>query len=118
MEDQLWLAVAAQIPLVVGLLIALQRGYLYIGRSVDQDRLDRVDDMSYREQLRLEAIADRKAADGRVEALAQAIRESNELMARSVALNERIIEDFVRPESARTRATDKYSERSKGGSNA
>jgi hypothetical protein len=61
----------------------------------------------YREALRQEAIVDRKAADERLSAAVAAMKESNDLMRRSLELNERLIDEFVRPSSARTRRTDR-----------
>lgn len=63
--------------------------------------------LEYREKLRAEAIADRKAADDRVDKLVESSRESNALTRRSLDLNERLIEEFVRPSGSRTRRADR-----------
>lgn len=112
MENTLLPALAAQLPIVAAILVALQRGWIVIGREVDQGRTDRDDDLKYREALRQEAIADRRAADKRVEALASAIRESNELMRRSIELNEELVEQFVRPTDwQENKRASRYTER-------
>lgn len=71
-------------------------------RDADHDR-----EIAFREAIRQEAIADRKAADDRVSKLAAAVQEGNDLTRRSLELNERLIDEFVRPSTARTRRTDR-----------
>lgn len=60
----------------------------------------------YREELRKEALADRRAADERVTKLADVVRESNDLTRRSLDLNERLFDEFVRASTSRTRKSD------------
>ncbi len=72
----------------------------------DADR-DHATDIAFREALRLEAIFDRKAADERLAKLVEALRENNDLTRSALALNERLIDEFVRPSSERTRRTDR-----------
>lgn len=52
-------------------------------------------DASYRESLRLEAVDARKQSDLALKELAEAMRENNDLMRRSLDLNERLVEDYI-----------------------
>lgn len=68
---------------------------------------DHESDILFRETLRQEAISDRRASDDRLALLVAAMKETNDLTRRSLELNERLVEEFVRPTSARTRRTDR-----------
>ena len=63
--------------------------------------------LAFRESLRQEAITDRKASDERLTQFLTVMKENNDLTRRSLELNERLVEEFVRPSSSRTRRTDR-----------
>ena len=71
----------------------------------EKGRADTNEALMYREALRLEAVADRKAADERVDRITRTLSETNELMRRSLDLNERLVEEATRRPIRRTRAS-------------
>jgi len=71
--------------------------------DADSAKADLTSALVYRETLRQETLADRKAADERLSSYIEVTRESNELLRRSIDLNEKLVEDYVRPKTTRTR---------------
>lgn len=104
-----WLAaLLAQIPLVVGFFIALQRGYLYTGRNhneilaaqqtASQSELAARDrEIDFREKLRQEGLVAYAGMETRLESLADVVKESTDVSSRSIDLTERLLADRPPP---------------------
>lgn len=107
MDTNFWTALVAQLPLIAAIMTALNRGWLYIGRSVDQERKVR-DDARAQERLdataRLEfvtglyntAVQERREAEDRLEKATLALKDNADVMRRSVDLNERTLDELKR----------------------
>ena len=85
------------------ILVLWLLGKLHSDKEVDDQKeitAERLKDwaaaLAFRDQLRSEAIADRKEADKRVEALTATIKESNDLGRRTLDLNERLVEELTK----------------------
>lgn len=110
--DEVWIALAAQFPLVAAFFVALQRGWIHVGSTIDheraeRDKYDQQDREDFKNQL-AEANAraaqertDRLAADERTAKMADSLREATEVMNRSVELHEQSILGMA--QNARTR---------------
>lgn len=99
MDNQIWVALAAQMPIVAAFVIALNRGWIYVGRSVDQEHADwakqladykadctrQVSEANARTEVER---ADRIDSDERTTKMADSLREATEVMRRSVELHE------------------------------
>ncbi len=77
---------------VTGLLALLFALWLRGGIHSETERKQWDARQAYIESLRVEAVADRKAADQRVEKLVTQINESNTLTRRALDLNESLVE--------------------------
>lgn len=80
---------------VTGLLSLLFLLWLTGKLHTSKEKEDWQNDATYREALRLEAVEARKQSDLALKELAEAMRENNDLMRRSLDLNERLVEDYV-----------------------
>lgn len=99
MQPDFWVPFLAQLPIVAGIFGLLQSGYLYIGRTINNER--RV----WQERLDEER-ARTKAAEDRLLMLAGTLKEATDATNRAVDLAEKVIDDR-RNGSARTRADDR-----------
>lgn len=97
--------IAALTPamLLALLILLLLFGKLRLEREVtnaEKDAADaeatRVAELVFRETLRAEAIADRKASDDRVARLTAAIEESNRLTRQTLELTEKMVNEVVK----------------------
>lgn len=79
-----WILLLAQLPIVASLLIALQRGWIYMGRTVDRELAD------WRERWEREA-KERKEAEVRLDSFRETIKANLDVLERSVELTERVL---------------------------
>jgi hypothetical protein len=82
-DPAFWALVLTQLPALVGFFLALQRGYLVVGSTFDRERA------FWEERYTLEA-TERKAAEARLDAFRDTMKENLEVLERSVELNERL----------------------------
>lgn len=57
----------------------------------------------YREDLRKEAVEDRRESDARLDRLSDALKEQSDLMKRSLDFNERLVEELARTRTGGSR---------------
>lgn len=93
------LSVPALLALFILLLVfgklRLEREVTVAEKDAGEAEAQRASDLAYRETLRQEAIADRKASDDRVARLTTAIEESNKLTRQSIELTEKIVNEAL-----------------------
>lgn len=91
MEEQIWLLLAANFPLVAAFFIALQRGWIYIGRTYDNEIKNKNEDIAFREKLRQEAMEEAKLLRERDKEKTDAIKELTNVVSQSLDLNEKLV---------------------------
>lgn len=95
-------ALAIQLPFVAIILFAVYKDLLRSGPRVDKERAFLVD-------LWREEQSARQVLEDKLDVLAHTLKEATDVMERSVELNERIINDVIRPAETRTRSGDRRS---------
>jgi hypothetical protein len=102
-EDQLWLILVANFPLVLGFFIALQRGYIYVGRTFDREMKEKADEILFREELRKEALADKALIETRDRERTVAMQELTLVVKQALELNDKLLQDTLREWDGRDR---------------
>jgi hypothetical protein len=106
-EDQLWLILVANFPLVLGFFIALQRGYIYVGRTFDREMKEKQQEIEFREQIRQEALADKALLESKDRERTAALQELTTVVKQALELNDRLLQDTLREWDGRDRRTRK-----------
>lgn len=81
---------------VTGILSLLFILWLTGRIHTSNEKEDWIKDSEYKESLRVEAVEARKQSDAALKEIAAAMRESNDLTRRSLDLNEKLVEDYIR----------------------
>lgn len=123
-QPEFWVLVGTQLPALVGGFTALQRGWLYIGSTIDRERLiwiERFKELrqSFERELagmaaslqreidgRAEANADRRNLEQRLQLFIETVKGQTDVLERSVALNEKLFERINRDPGTRSRSSD------------
>lgn len=94
-QEQLWLLLIANFPLVSALFIAMYKGWLVMGPSFDKQMKAKDDEIAFRESLRKEALADKDVIMETAKERTIAIQELSALVKESTEFNSRLLEEVI-----------------------
>lgn len=125
--DATWLVVIAQVPILAIGFWLINKGILEFGVTARRERQSLVDQVAFREQLRQEGLAREKVYSEHLAETTKTLKEATDVMERSTAFNERILQDWAegegperepRDSTSRTRRTDRSRNKPQGGRQA
>ena len=96
MDSNFWIALVAQLPIVAAIMIGLNREWIVVGPSFRRLLADQVERVVLLTSLLQDAVTERKEADEKVVVMTTTLRETAEVMKRSVDLNEALLEELRR----------------------
>lgn len=95
LSNDFWLLFIANLPVVIALFVAQQRGWFVLGLTHNNTMADKDKQIEFREQLRQEAITDRDALAERDKDKTEALRELTEVVKQTLALNDRLLNETL-----------------------
>ena len=95
-QQAFYVVFLANLPFVAIILIALYKGWIVLGPTHRTALKEHDAESTFREQLRQESIADKKAAEERAATIAGAMKELTNVVAGSADLIERLVDESDR----------------------
>ena len=92
-DKNFWLLFVANLPVVVALFIALQKGWVVMGRNHLDELTAANKEIEFREKLRQEALADKQALQVQNTENQKAMKELTVVVQNSLELNERLVNE-------------------------
>ena len=95
LPNNFWLLFIANLPIVAVLFVALQKRWIIMGVTFTREMDDKDKDIAFREQLRQEALNDRRVIEERDKEKTDALRELTEVVKQTLELNDRLLNEAL-----------------------
>lgn len=102
LPEDFWFLFLANLPIVIALFIAQQRGWFILGinhnaelKAKDDQLAAKDKTIEFRELLRQEVIKDRQLLEERDKEKTEALRELTEVVKQTLALNDRLLNETL-----------------------
>lgn len=96
MNQEFWILLAANLPLLAAFFIALQKRWLVMGVTFDREMISKDKDIEFREKLRQEALADKVLLEERFKEIIQGNNELSEVVKHFAELNEQVLSELFK----------------------
>lgn len=95
LPQDFWVLFIANLPIVIVLFVALQKNWIVMGVSHNNEVENLKNDATYRESLRQEVLVDRRLLEERDKDKTEALRELTEVVRQTLALNDRLLNETL-----------------------